>query len=125
MKILINQRCGGWGLSERLLTEFYQSLGYVLATYQDKKFLSDDPSDMMGLNSFSQRCSGALVAFVEEWIRIGREKEIHGDYAKIVVVEVDEKRPWFIHNVYGYEVVLYADQPNDFEKIKQEIIGGV
>ena len=124
MKVLVNKKFGGWGLSEKLMIEFYQSLGYTLIYHENGIFLSPDLAEMIGLNFISQRCSGALIAFIEEWIKAGRKDDINDQFSNIMIEEVDEKRPWFIHTVFGYEIVLYADEPNNFEEIKKKLFGG-
>lgn len=125
MKIVLNKKFGGFSLSEKFLEDFYRSIGYKLVLHGNCLFI-DDPMDgeTASSNSNKQRCSPALVELVESWMRAGRGDEINGNYTKTVVVEVDEKRPWFIHTVYGYEIILYADEPNDLPSIKERLLAG-
>ena len=97
MKIVVNRRFGGFGLSHEAARELglkivttqetYGSFTYIEGQYELKR---DDPK---------------LVAVVE---KLG--EAANGDHAELEVVDVPEKH-WYIHEYDGLEHIVASDSP--------------
>jgi len=107
MKIVINKKYGGFGLSEEAVLLYGDKKGLNIIAKEDKKvktithyFLNEEKEE----NGFGEweieRTDPVLVEVVEQLGDLA-----NGHYCKLKVVEVPDDVKWYIHDYDGIESV--------------------